>query len=137
MQTTWVAKFVIVALVGGVWLVNYGLGVTPAATAVPPLTEDPHAGLTQNWDKVLPAAERFIILKAFTSDAVLDKNTGLVWEMSPQMADAKWNIARFTCINKTVGGQKGWRLPSVPELTSLIDPSVAPPGPTLPQGIRS
>jgi hypothetical protein len=50
------------------------------------------------------------------------------------MAVAKWSVARFTCINKTVGGQKGWRLPSIPELTSLIDPSVAPPGPTLPSG---
>lgn len=50
------------------------------------------------------------------------------------MVGAKWSVARFTCINKTVGGQKSWRLPSIPELTSLIDPSVAPPGPTLPPG---
>jgi hypothetical protein len=47
---------------------------------------------------------------------------------------ATWNGARFTCINKNVGGQKGWRLPSIPELASLIDPSAAPPGPTLPSG---
>jgi hypothetical protein len=50
------------------------------------------------------------------------------------MATATWNGARFTCINKNVGGQKGWRLPSIPELASLIDPSVASPGPTLPLG---
>ena len=103
-----------------------------SAGAVPAVKEDALAGFTQSWAKVLPAAERFIILTAFTSDAVLDKNTGLVWEKSPQMVDAKWNDARFICINKIIGGQKGWRLPSIPELTSLIDPSVAPPGPTLP-----
>jgi hypothetical protein len=133
MQSIWIRRMGIIALFGGLCLIQYGLGVIPV-TAAPPITEDPHAGLTQNWDKVLPAAERFIVLKAFTSDAVLDKNTGLVWEKSPQMADAKWDVARFTCINKTVGGQKGWRLPSIPELTSLIDPSVTPPGPTLPPG---
>jgi hypothetical protein len=40
----------------------------------------------------------------------------------------------FQCINKNVGGQKGWRLPAVAELASLMDPSVLSPGPTLPPG---
>ena len=91
-------------------------------------------GVTQNRDKTLPAAQRFVILPAFNSDAVLDKETGLVWEKSPQMTSARWSVARRTCIEKNVGGQKGWRLPSLPELRSLVDPSVAPPGPTLPPG---
>ena len=87
MQNTWVSRIGIVALFGGLWLVNDGLRVTPA-TAASPVKEYPHAGLKQNWDKVLPAAERFVILTAFTSDAVLDKSTGLVWETSSQMAPA-------------------------------------------------
>jgi hypothetical protein len=87
-----------------------------------------------NWDKALPSAQRFVVLASFNNDAVRDNNTGLVWEKSPQTATATWNGARFTCINKNVGGQKGWRLPSIPDLASLIDPSVAPPGPTLPSG---
>ena len=92
------------------------------------------SGVTQNRDKVLSAAQRFVILPAFHSDAILDKETGLVWEKSPQTTTARWSVARRTCIEKTVGGQKGWRLPSMPELTSLVDPSIAPPGPTLPPG---
>ena len=92
------------------------------------------SGVPPNWDKALSAAERFVVLAAFNNDAVRDNNTGLVWEKSPQTPTATWNGARFTCINKNVGGQKGWRLPSIPELASLIDPSVTPPGPTLLSG---
>ena len=92
------------------------------------------SGAPPNWDKALPSAHRFVLLAALNNDAVRDNNTGLVWEKSPQTATATWNGARFTCINKNIGGQKGWRLPSIPDLASLIDPSVAPPGPTLPSG---
>ncbi|MCP9447568.1 MAG: DUF1566 domain-containing protein [Nitrospira sp.] len=73
------------------------------------------------------------MLTAFTNAAVRDNNTGLVWEQSPQAAAATWSDARFTCANKIVGGQKGWRLPSIPELASLVDPAVSAP-PTLPPG---
>jgi hypothetical protein len=92
------------------------------------------SGVPPNWDKALPAAERFVVLAAFNNDAVRDNNTGLVWEKSPRPAPVTWNGARFACINKNVGGQKGWRLPSIPDLASLIDPSVASPGPTIPSG---
>lgn len=86
------------------------------------------------WEQTLPSAVRFIVLSNFGGAAVLDRNTGLVWEKSPQTVAVTWNGARFTCINKNVGGQKGWRLPSIPELASLLDPSVTAPGPTLPSG---
>jgi Protein of unknown function (DUF1566) len=93
------------------------------------------SGVTQNWDKNLPVAQRFVILAGFNNDAILDKNTGLVWEKSPQLGFASWSGARFACVNnRELGGQKGWRLPSIPELASLIDPSVAAPGPTLLSG---
>jgi hypothetical protein len=91
-------------------------------------------GVTQNQGKALSAARRFVILLAFNSAAVLDQETDLVWERSPQTTSATWSVARRTCIDKDVGGQKGWRLPLLQELTSLVDPSIAPPGPTLPPG---
>ena len=84
------------------------------------------------WDRKMGAG-RFLILTNWNSEAVLDKETGLVWEKSPQVAPAAWSTARLTCLNKTVGNRKGWRLPSVPELASLLDPSVTP-GPKLPPG---
>ena len=89
---------------------------------------------TLSWDKALPASQRFVVLAAFNSDAVLDKETGLVWEKSPQSAAVSSSNARLACANKAIGGRKGWRLPALPELASLVDPSVASPGPTLPPG---
>jgi enamine deaminase RidA (YjgF/YER057c/UK114 family) len=89
---------------------------------------------TMQWDKAMPASQRFVVLAAFNNDAVLDKETGLVWEKSPQSAAVSLPNARLACANKAVGGRKGWRLPALPELASLVDPSVASPGPALPSG---
>jgi hypothetical protein len=116
---------------GGLLAAVRGSADSPAG-AQGVLTDLP--GVTQNRDKALPATQRFVILPAFNGEAVLDKETNLVWERSPQTTSARWSVARRTCIEKDVGGQKGWRLPSLPELRSLVDPSVAPPGPTLPPG---
>ena len=58
----------------------------------------------------------------------------MVWEKSPQATAVSSANVRLTGANKAVGGRKGWRLPSLTELASLVDPSVASPGPTLPPG---
>jgi hypothetical protein len=89
---------------------------------------------TLRWDQNLPGASRFTVLAAFANQAVLDKNTGLVWEQAPSTTTAVFQDSTYGCANKVIGGQKGWRLPAIPELASLIDPSIATPGPTLPPG---
>ena len=75
--------------------------------------------------------------------AVLDMETGLVWEQSPvttthslASADigAPDNGADAECINRGVGGKMGWRLPSIPELASLVVPGDPAGGPDLPAG---
>ena len=143
----------VVLLVGGLSMASGGPGGMPAAAAPPSSNpggppsqildklDQIQAAITGGggndtlrWDQVLPAAQRFVILPAFNSDAVLDKETGLIWEKSPATTAGNSSNARSTCANKAVGGRKGWRLPSMPELASLVDPSVASPGPTLPQG---
>jgi len=65
--------------------------------------------------------------------AVLDKETGLVWERSPEATTYNWFEANYYCIAvTTVGGRKGWRLATAEELQSLVDPTLDPQ--TLPTG---
>jgi hypothetical protein len=87
-----------------------------------------------SWDQTLPASDRFIVLTSMNDEAVLDQETGLVWEQSPSTSTFNWETAQFHCNQLTTGGRLGWRLPTIQELASLVDPSVAPPGPTLPNG---
>jgi len=75
------------------------------------------------WDRKMGVANRFVVLTNWGSAAVLDKETGLVWEKTPASATHNWSGARFACLNSTTGGRIGWRLPAVHELTSLIQPS--------------
>jgi hypothetical protein len=64
--------------------------------------------------------------------AVLDNETGLVWDRSPSPDDWRWEGAVRRCHIREVGGRYGWRLPTVEELTSLLDPSQT--SPMLPEG---
>jgi len=88
--------------------------------------------VSSSWDRTLPVAARFIVLSNFTGQAVLDRETGLVWERSPDSTRRNLRQAASACHNKAVGGRKGWRLPTIAELTSLVDPGQA--GPALPAG---
>ena len=78
---------------------------------------------------------RFTVLPLFSSAAVFDKETGLVWEQSPNTGTFNWFDALTRCYQLEVGGpggRKGWRLPTIEELVSLQDTSQPPP--TLPAG---
>jgi Protein of unknown function (DUF1566) len=81
----------------------------------------------ESWDDKIPNGSlRFKVLTEFNSQAVLDKETGLVWEQHPASTTTSWENARSQCTALTTGGRKGWRLPSVHELQTLIDPTVVP-----------
>ncbi len=94
------------------------------------------------WDQILPAndsttpdgcnSSRFKCVMG--GAAVLDKETGLVWEQSPVATLHDWASATSACQNRALSGRKGIRLPTIEELASLVDPTVSDPGPTLPAG---
>lgn len=71
---------------------------------------------TPSWDQKLPSAARFIVLTNWGSEAVLDRETGLVWEASPKLAQLNHQQASTACMEKIVGGRAGWRLPTIQEL---------------------
>jgi hypothetical protein len=122
-----------------VWLMNGAViesvafpASVPSEWEIQPSSGRGDGNPTLRWDQVLPAAERFVMVMG--DAAVLDKETGLVWEQAPLTTTHTWQNARLQCTSRTTGGRKGWRLPSVHELASLVDPSVAFPGLTLPSG---
>ena len=63
--------------------------------------------------------------------AVLDEETGLVWQRTP--ITTTWNAlaAEATCAEANTGQRDGWRLPTLAELESLKDQGA---GPQLPPG---
>lgn len=64
-----------------------------------------------------------------SDDVVLDKETGLVWARDANLAGTKiWLDAIDYCSDLELGNRKGWRLPTVGELSNLIERSqVSPP----------
>jgi len=68
----------------------------------------------------LPDASRFVLLSNFASDAVLDRNTGLVWQRSATTTSSL-DDAISTCRESRVGLHYGWRMPSLTELQTLFD----------------
>ncbi len=91
---------------------------------------------TPSWDQQLACASstncpRFIVLSNWIDAtypsggaAVLDLETGLVWQRNPGAAPLTWPVAlhdpTYGCMGATTGGRTGWRAPRVEELLSLI-----------------
>jgi hypothetical protein len=120
----------------GLSAIGIALGVSALAHAAN--APEPYYPLPA-WDLTLPATTRFIVLTNMGSQAVLDRETGVVWERSPDVTPPPgltqtWGDAHVTCNIKTIGNRKGWRLPTVHELASLIDPNNPAGNPDLPPG---
>ncbi|MCA9423091.1 MAG: DUF1566 domain-containing protein [Nitrospira sp.] len=96
-------------------------------------------GVTQNWDKKLDStngdangcnSDRFTCL--FGDTVVRDNETGLVWERDPDTGVRTWIHAISHCARREVGGRKGFHLPMLEQLATLVDSSNSDP--TLPTG---
>lgn len=65
--------------------------------------------------------------------AVLDQETRLLWERAPAASGVQYPDAAAACAGKSIAGVGGWRLPTLVEITTLIDFNVAG-GAKLPAG---
>lgn len=126
----WTGNMTILAGLGAIFLLILYVVLKPSS----PAREELIADIIANWQQAHPAAQRFAVLPSFQNEAVLDKDTGLIWEISPDPTTITWNEARVTCINRSTGGQKGWRLPAPTEMRSLVGPAVDSPIPNIPPG---
>ncbi len=71
------------------------------------------------WYQVLPGNQRFELV--MNNEAVLDRETGLVWERDTSNDWYTWYEALDHCYSAYIGGRGGWRLPTIAELSTLVD----------------
>jgi hypothetical protein len=76
---------------------------------------------------------RFIVLSNWDNAAVLDRETGLVWQRVPSTNATQWAQGHTFCRASPTGGRFGWRLPRIEELFTLKEPGATAP-PFLPAG---
>jgi len=89
--------------------------------------------LPPSWHRTLPANDggdachstRFECVLGDT--AVLDHETGLVWEQAPGETGAFWINAFDYCHQRVTGDRAGWRLPTAEELLTLFEGGLALP----------
>jgi len=119
-------------------IILFGMIVFSAQPAQAGRAAGPHYTVP-SWDQKLKcdkgskdACPRFTVLSDWGDEAVLDKETGLVWERAPSKQTFPWQEAQVHCNNLDVSHRKGWRLPMVQELASLVDTTQT--NPSLPSG---
>ena len=115
-----IAVLVVVVLMLLISGMSWGGDLQPSAPPGPTMkTLDQ---IPPTWSQVLSASVRFEVVMG--GEAVLDKETGLVWQRNNQgQVPQPWLQALYYCNRLVNGGRKGWRLPLVEEIESLIDPS--------------
>jgi hypothetical protein len=86
--------------------------------------------VVQSWSGLLPPSRRFTLV--MNNAAVLDNETGLVWQRTVGPPVEDWEFAWSLCVANATGGRRGWRMPTVSELQSLIEPGAS--NPALPAG---
>jgi hypothetical protein len=83
------------------------------------------ATAVHSWDQILPTAQRFELV--MDDEAVLDRETGLVWERNTSDTKYDWYEAQVRGYQTDISGRKGWRLPTVDELATLVDSAQSKP----------
>jgi hypothetical protein len=79
------------------------------------------------WDTKINNPSRFKVLSDFNNEAVLDRETGLVWLKDLALLSSPWVTQMGVCNSFQIAGRAGWRLPTLQELQSLLDTNASTP----------
>ncbi len=103
-------------VVAALWLSLAGaaLGSTTSTTSNGPYYATP------SWDQQIPSTTRFITLANWGGQAVLDRETGLVWKLDLIRGPFNYPTAQDRCLTNATGGRGGWRLPTVTEVLRTV-----------------
>ncbi len=118
------------ALLGTLGLIFAIMGALAAEPAAAQTTANGPYYATPSWDQQLPSSTRFVLLSNWIDinfpaggAAVLDRETGLVWQRTPLVHSGGINFldAVGQCWVTMTGGRMGWRLPTPEEYMTLAD----------------
>ena len=62
---------------------------------------------------------------------IKDNANSLMWQEATAPGTYTWDQAISYCAGLDLGGYSDWRLPTIQELSTLVDTSISPPGPTI------
>jgi hypothetical protein len=62
-----------------------------------------------------------------SDQTVHDVTTGLTWQRQIASGHLRWYDAYAYCVNLSLGGTSGWRVPTVKELMTIVDERAASP----------
>lgn len=133
---TWIARTGWMALgVVALYAASAMAGVVSGGELDPPYA--PTAGTMRSleqippaWFSILPsddggacANSRFTCVMG--GESVVDRETGLVWQKAPPACavSCAWVNAISICLKSETGGRRGWRLPAIEEMQTLVDPA--------------
>lgn len=94
------------------------LAAGPAGAQTSTTANGPYYAMP-SWSQKLTTG-RFVVLSNWGNQAVLDRETGLVWHRSFGQANTLPE-AFEACLFSATGGRRGWRLSTMPELLSLVE----------------
>jgi hypothetical protein len=75
--------------------------------------------VVQAWSTKLPPSRRFSLVLG--DEAVLDNETGLVWERSLSPQVTRWSAGARHCAFRSASGRFGFRMPTLSEVRTLMD----------------
>ena len=95
----------------------------------------PDTGQTQSYTSTFGEDSDYTINPHSYTDLgngiVWDNVTGLEWQQATAPGTYTWQQAIDYCHGLNLGGKDDWRLPTIKELSTLVDRSIPAPGPTI------